>query len=69
MKFEAELACQLREVGGDNIQCGNLLGHEKHAFAFGQALGNEIGDGLALPVPGGPMSTSLCLLPQPSLPS
>ena len=48
VKFEAELAqANFAKSAVDNIQCGNLLGHEKHAFAFGQALGNEIGDGLA----------------------
>ena len=48
MEFEAELAqANFAKSAVDDIQCGNLLGHEKHAFVFSQALGDEVGDGLA----------------------
>ena len=49
MQFQAELAQpHFAQAAIDHVERGNLFRHEQHALAFGQALGDQVGNGLAL---------------------
>ena len=49
VQFQAELAqADFAQAAVDDVQRCNLLGHEEHAPALRQRLGDQVGDGLAL---------------------
>lgn len=58
VQLQAELAqADFTQAPVDDIQRRDLLGYEEDASALCQGLGDQVGDGLALAVPGGPIRT------------
>ena len=49
VQLQAKLAqSHFAQAAIDDVQRGNFFCDKQHAFAFGQALRNQVGDGLAL---------------------